>query len=118
MDNRERVAAVLPGYEVGEVLGQGSFGTVFAGVHRRLGRPVAVKELLPALAGDAEIRSRFLSEARLLAGFDHPHIVSLFDYVEEEGLCLLIMERLTAGTLTQLAAAGAVRPDAACAIAL
>ncbi|MEX5707063.1 protein kinase [Parafrankia sp. FMc6] len=117
----DHVAAVLPGYDIGAELGRGGFGTVLAARHRLIGRHVAVKVFLDpspeadpsggpgASAGTGEsqnLRSRFLAEARVLAGLDHPHIVRVFDYVERDGLCLLVMEQLTGGTLRARAAAG------------
>ncbi|CAI7975512.1 hypothetical protein FRAHR75_190029 [Frankia sp. Hr75.2] len=128
----DHVAAVLPGYDIGAELGRGGFGTVLAARHRLIGRHVAVKVFLDpspeadpsggpgASAGTGEsqnLRSRFLAEARVLAGLDHPHIVRVFDYVERDGLCLLVMEQLTGGTLRARAAAG-LPPRATCAIAL
>ena len=40
-----------------------------------------------------------MQEARLLASLDHPHIVPVFDFVDQDGLCLLVMEMLTGGTV-------------------
>jgi serine/threonine-protein kinase len=74
-------------------------GVVFAGHHRRLARDVAIKQLPPAFAADQTVRERFGREARTLAALAHPHIVPIYDYVEEEGLCLLVMEALPGGTL-------------------
>ncbi len=95
-DERDRVAQALPAYVVGEQLGRGAFGVVWAGEHRRVGRRVAIKQLT---AVDAAMRSRFLAEARVLASLEHPHVVPLYDYVEDGESCLLVMERLEGGTL-------------------
>ena len=95
----EQVAAALPAYEIGDELGRGSTGVVLAATHRQLGREVAVKLLTPGYAEDPELRSRFLAEARLLASFSHNHIVPVYDFVEHDGLYLLVMERLGGGTL-------------------
>jgi serine/threonine-protein kinase len=89
----------LPNYEIGGELGRGAMGVVFAGHHRRLARDVAIKQLPPAFAADQTVRERFGREARTLAALAHPHIVPIYDYVEEEGLCLLVMEALPGGTL-------------------
>lgn len=51
------------------------------------------------IAADAGVRSRFVTEARVLASLDHPHIVPVYDYVEQDGLCLLVMESLPGGTV-------------------
>jgi len=93
------IQEALPNYEIGGELGRGAMGMVFAGHHRRLERDVAIKQLPPAFAADPTVRERFGREARTLAALAHPHIVPIYDYVEEEGLCLLVMEALPGGTL-------------------
>jgi adenylate cyclase len=114
-DDRERVAAALPAYELSGELGRGSFGVVWAAEHRRVGRRVAIKQLT---AADRAIRERFLAEAKVLAALDHPHVVPLYDYVEDGEVCLLVMERLDGGSLRDHA--GDARTDLAraCAIAM
>jgi Protein kinase domain len=94
-----RVVEALPGYEVGNELGRGGWGVVLGGRHRQLGRDVAIKQLPSAFAADESIRERFIVEARVLAQLDHPHIVPVYDFVEADGLCLLVMELLPGGTL-------------------
>jgi len=116
MDDRDLIATALPGYEIGEELGRGSFGVVLAGRHRQLGRDVAIKRLSSSLGEDAEIRRRFVNEARLLGGLDHPHVVPVFDFVESDGLLLLVMERLRGGTVSGRLAA--MSPEVACAVVL
>ena len=109
----ERVADALPAYDVTSVLGHGGHAVVLAGRHRQLGRSVAIKVLSTAGpdgdgggAGDGGAHGRFLAEARVLAGLDHPHIVGIYDYVESADLCLLVMERLAGGSARTLAAGG------------
>jgi hypothetical protein len=99
MTDRAAVANALPDYDIGDELGRGGWGVVLAGRHRRLGRDVAIKQLPPSFASDPDVQSRFVAEARLLASLDHPHIVPVYDYVEREGLCLLVMEQLSGGTV-------------------
>ncbi len=96
---RQLIADALPAYDVGGVLGQGGFGVVLAGHHRQLDRRVAIKQLSRAVAADVAVRRRFTAEARVLASLDHPHVVPVYDFVEREDLCLLVMELLPGGTL-------------------
>ena len=98
--DRLAMEQALPGYEIGEEIGRGAFGVVYRGRHRTLGRDVAIKQLPRAFGADPAMRDRFTSEARLVASFDHPHIVPVYDYVEHEGLRLMVMEYLQDGTLT------------------
>ena len=94
-----RVAQALPNYEITGELGRGSWGVVLEGRHKQLGRAVAVKQLPPAFASDPDVQARFFAEAKVLASLDHPHVVPIYDYVEDNGLCLLVMEKLTGGTV-------------------
>ena len=107
---RESVTAALPNIEIGRRLGAGGFGLVLAGRHRLLNRDVAVK-VMPA---DENTRAGFMTEAQVLAGLDHPHIVRVYDYVETDELCLIVMEQLPGGTLTQRSAGNT--PEWACAV--
>ncbi|MGZ4802745.1 MAG: serine/threonine-protein kinase, partial [Acidimicrobiia bacterium] len=99
MIEREQIQAVLTNYSVSAEIGRGAFGVVFEGEHRNLERPVAIKVLSETLAVDAQVRERFRREARILAGLDHPNVTRVFDYLEEDGVCLLVMELLKGGTV-------------------
>jgi hypothetical protein len=112
----EQVGAALPSYEIGEEIGRGSTGIVIAARHRQLGREVAVKLLPPDLAENDGVRRRFVAEAKLLASFSHVHIVPVYDFVEQDGLCALVMERLSGGTLDAYARAGMDAPGGCAAI--
>lgn len=114
----DRVTAALPAYEVGGELGHGGWGIVLAGRHRTLGRPVAIKQLPPAFATDPGIRRRFTAEGQLLASLDHPHVVPVYDFVEHDGLCLLVMELLPGGTVWNRFTRTGFNAHAAVAVAL
>ncbi|GAA3396986.1 serine/threonine-protein kinase [Cryptosporangium minutisporangium] len=112
--DRAKIANALPSYELGRQVGSGGFGLVLEGRHRQLGRPVAIKVLS---MHDPAAERRFLAEAQVMAAFDHPHVVHVHDYADDEGLCVLVMEHCPGGTLTDRLDAG-LRPEEACAIAL
>jgi serine/threonine-protein kinase len=116
--DRARIQAVLPAYEVGEEIGRGGWGVVYAGRHRQLGRQVAIKELPATFSGDPEVRARFVAEAQMLASLDHPHVVPIYDYVEADGMCLLVMEKLSGGTVWNRFATEGLSMEAACAAVL
>ncbi|ONH59920.1 hypothetical protein CcI49_14490 [Frankia sp. CcI49] len=94
--DREQVARALPDYVLGEHLGSGTFGAVLAAQHREMDRPVAVK-VLPAKT----LRGNTTDEAKLLGQLDHPHVVRVHDARRTDDLCLVVMELLPGGTLTQ-----------------
>ncbi|ONH56197.1 serine/threonine protein kinase [Frankia sp. CcI49] len=112
--DRDRVAKALPGYVLGEQLGSGAFGLVLAGTHRQMGRPVAIKVM--EARGTAAAAAGFAAEARVLARLDHSHVVRVYDYVEDHGLCMVVMELLAGGTLTERRAT--MSPEEICAAAL
>ena len=72
---------------------------VYAGFHETLDRPVALKVLAEHLADNEEFRARFLREARIAAGLEHPHLVRTYDVTEHEGRPCIVMELLLPGTL-------------------
>ena len=113
-----RLRLLLPAYDLGGLLGRGGYGRVFAATHRRLDKRVAIKELAQQYSSDPEVRARFASEARMMASFDHPHIVQVIDFVEDEEGCLLVMDRLDGGTLGERVKAKGIAMPAACAVAI
>ncbi|MFI9816751.1 serine/threonine-protein kinase [Saccharothrix variisporea] len=112
------VVAALPQYDIGGQIGHGGMGVVYAGVHRPLGRPVAIKRLPQVLAEDARMSARFEHEARLLARLDHPHIVPVYDYVQDHGEHLLVMEKLDGGTVWSKFSEHGFTPAQSCALLL
>jgi serine/threonine-protein kinase len=70
---------VFAGYVIKRVLGRGGMGTVYLAQHPRLPRLTALKLLEREFYADIGIRRRFEREADLVAGLDHPNIVTVFD---------------------------------------
>jgi eukaryotic-like serine/threonine-protein kinase len=93
---------VLGRYRLGQRLGSGGFGTVFAARDERLDRAVAVK-VIPVGAPAPERASR---EALAAARLDHPGIVQVFDAGEDGEARYLVSELVRGRTLDRLAAAG------------
>ncbi|MBL8957701.1 MAG: serine/threonine protein kinase, partial [Myxococcaceae bacterium] len=71
---------------------------------------VAIKQVLPHIAGNAEFVKMFLDEARIAARLDHPNIVHVQDFGEAGGTYYLAMEYLQGRDLTALLASGPVPP--------
>ncbi len=65
-------------YRLGSVLGEGGMAVVYDAHDPALDRTVAVKVMRPTLAADADLRARFLHEARILGQLEHPGIVPVF----------------------------------------
>lgn len=100
-DDRDLLADALPRYEIGDEIGRGGWGVVYRGVHRELGRAVAIKQLPRSLGADPATRDRFVAEARIVAGLEHPHVVPVYDFVESNGLYVIVMELASGGSLRQ-----------------
>ena len=115
--DRELIEQALPGYEVGVELGRGAWGVVISGRHLRLDRRVAIKQLPRAFAADPAVSERFLHEARMAASLEHPHIVPVYDYVEQDGLALIVME-LCPSTIAERFHSDGIHTDEACAAIL
>jgi len=92
-------AAVAQRYSVRRALGQGAFGIVYLAEDRRIGRLVAIKQLLKGLARNPEIHERFMQEARVGSQIDHPNIINVFALEEDENSSCIIMEYLGGGSL-------------------
>ena len=69
----------IEGYRIVRRLGLGGMATVYLGIQRSLGRPVAIKVLATDHTHSEDLVRRFEHEARTIARLDHPHIVSIFD---------------------------------------
>ncbi len=98
-------------------------GEVFVAVDDALGRKVAVKILSEAHRNNAELRARFVREARAVAAISHPNVVQVFTTGEHDGKPYIAMEYLSGrdlgllvrehGPLDSLTIAGAIRDAAA-----
>lgn len=80
---------------LGELLGKGNFGEVFAGTLQRDKTPVAVKTCKEDLP--PELKIRFLSEARILKQYDHPNIVKLIGVCTQRQPIYIVMELVPGG---------------------
>jgi serine/threonine-protein kinase len=97
---RDLIGRTIAGrYELRAVLGRGGMATVYRAYQPGLDRDVAVKVIAANLAHDPEFIERFRREARTVARLRHPHILTVHDFGEEEGLLFLVTELVAGGTL-------------------
>jgi serine/threonine-protein kinase len=75
---------------------------VYLARDRLLDRDVAVKVLLPQFASDPINVERFRREAQAAAGLNHPHIVAVYDWGEEDGTSFIVMEYVAGQTLREI----------------
>ncbi len=105
------VGRTLGKYEIVDTLGHGGMATVYKGYQRDVERYVAVKVLPPHPGQDASFVERFEREARTIARLQHPHIVPLYDYGEQDGVLYIISAFIDDGTLRERMARGALPLD-------
>src|ERR1700761_167030 len=83
-------------YELLEPVGEGGMAKVWRGVtHGAAGFtcPVAVKRVLPNLAADAGFVAMFVEEARVVSELQHPNIVQIHDFdQDDDGRYFIVME--------------------------
>ena len=79
-------------YRLGETLGRGGMGSVFAGEHVKTGEKVAVKLIAAHVADDMKFRRRFDAEIETLKRLRHDNIVGLIGYGEQDGQLFYSME--------------------------
>jgi serine/threonine protein kinase len=100
--------ARLGPYEIVAAAGAGGMGEVYRARDTRLDRTVAIKVLPSDVAANAEIRERFEREARAVAALNHPHICTLHDVGQQDGVDFLVMEFLEGETLAERLKRGAI----------
>ena len=93
---------LLPGttighYRIETVLGAGGMGKVYRALDMRLGRAVALKFLNGLFFADGS--ERLVREARAAARLDHPNICSIYEVVEDESRCFIVMQYVEGETL-------------------
>lgn len=87
-------------YQLTEYIGAGGMGEVYRAIHSRLKRVCAIKVLTHFLPG-SHSAERFLNEARIQAGLQHPNIVTLYELIEHKGRPCIVMEMIPGQTLDQ-----------------
>ncbi len=98
----ELIGQVIGNYRVESLLGAGGMGQVFRARHIHLDRLVALKVMHAGLSHDPGFQARFRQEARAIAALQHPHIIEVYDFGEQNGLMYLVMELLSDGSLRGL----------------
>src|SRR5436190_7447444 len=96
--------AELPGrigrFRVLRLLGQGGFGRVYLALDEDLDRSVAIKVPNPERVNRPEDLEAYLSEARILASLDHPHIVPVHEVGRtDDGLCYVVSKYIRGNNL-------------------
>jgi len=89
-------------YKIIEKIAFGGMGVVYKGIHTKLEQFVAIKVLSPQFASNQNMKSKFLSEAKIQAQLLHPNVVNIMNFIEEDDETYLIMEYIDGETLEEL----------------
>ncbi len=93
------VGEYINDYEIDEMIDEGGMAIAYVGIHKVLKRKVAIKMLNPILEKNPQYKKRFINEAKLLSRLNHPNIIGLYDFVENDLGTFLIMEYVKGQTL-------------------
>ncbi|MGH2792454.1 MAG: Stk1 family PASTA domain-containing Ser/Thr kinase [Actinomycetota bacterium] len=105
-------------YRVSGLLGTGGMARVYRARDELLGREVALKVLNERLSSDRSFVERFRREAQNAAGLNHPNIVALYDYGDEDNRYFIVMELIEGRSLGEaINDDGALMPERAAEIA-
>ncbi len=105
-------------YEILSPIGAGGMGEVYKARDTRLDRTVAIKVLPEHVASDPDLKQRFEREAKTISSLNHPHICTLYDIGNQDGIDFLVMEYLDGETVAQRLEKGALPLDQALQIAI
>jgi serine/threonine-protein kinase len=89
-------------FEIKRVLGNGAMGEVYLGVDPSIGREVAIKTILPLAAQGGEAKERFAREARAAGVLNHPNLVTIYEFGEDQGVLYIAMEFVKGHDLDEL----------------
>jgi serine/threonine-protein kinase len=86
---------IVGNYRITATLGEGGMGKVYAAQHKLLGRPAAIKVLLPQYSSHPEVMQRFFAEAKAAAAAKNPGIIEIYDFgYQNDGSAFIAMELL------------------------
>ena len=97
-----RVPARFANFILLTQLGKGGMGAVYKAYDETLGRTVALKVMQQSIGQDRAFVEQFLQEARALAAINHPHIVQIYSYGEDNGQPYIVMELVDGNRLDHL----------------
>jgi tRNA A-37 threonylcarbamoyl transferase component Bud32 len=99
-----QTVASIGGYTGLELIARGGMGEIYKARHPSLNRTLAIKVLSSYFKEDPDFNRRFAREAETMAQLQHPNIITIYDYGEQDGLPYIVMEYLTGNTLSNLLA--------------
>ena len=89
-------------FQIKRLLGHGAMGEVYLGEDPSIGREVAIKTILAATAGGEEAKARFSREAKAAGVLNHPNLVTIYEFGEDQGVLYIAMEYVRGHDLEDL----------------
>ncbi len=102
-------------YLLNQALGEEGFGVTYLATQTLLNQAVVIKTLdasLQVTRSFPQLHQRFVEETRLLARSQHPSIVRVLDFFQEENLPFLVMEHVPGKTLAEMVKSQGALPEA------
>ncbi|MGA9192504.1 MAG: protein kinase [Anaerolineales bacterium] len=103
-------------YQIIEEIGRGGMARVYRALDPRFERDVAVKVLPSEVMDEAMFRARFEREAKVIAALEHPAIVAVYDFGDQDGQPYLVMRYMPGGSLRERLTDGKMPPEEASAL--
>ena len=97
-------------FEIKGLLGRGAMGEVYLGIDPALGREVAVKTILASTAQGDDAKQRFAREAKAAGVLNHPNIVTIYEFGEDQGVLFIAMERVRGQDLEEMLRQRSITP--------
>ncbi|MBI5567217.1 MAG: protein kinase [Chloroflexi bacterium] len=94
------IGKTLGQYEIIEAIGRSGMASVFKAYQSALDRFVAVKVLSPQRASQENFSERFVREARAIAALNHPNILPIIDFGQQDEHTYIVMKYVPGGTLS------------------
>jgi len=89
-------------FVIRRVLGNGAMGEVYLGLDPSIGREVAIKTILPTASTGGDAKERFAREARAAGVLNHPNLVTIYEFGEDQGVLYIAMEYVKGHDLDEL----------------
>jgi serine/threonine protein kinase len=96
------IGQTIGNYRIEALLGTGAMGQVYRAHHIHLNRPAALKLMHDHMSRNLAFQTRFRQEARAIAALQHPNIVGIYDFGEQDKRLYLALEFVAAGSLRAL----------------
>ncbi|MBL8211390.1 MAG: PD40 domain-containing protein [Bryobacterales bacterium] len=100
--NITRSGTLVSHYRIEERIGRGGMGEVYEAVDLELDRRVAIKFLPEHVLSDERAVNRFLAEAKATSALNHPNLVTIHEFVRQDRVLGIVMERIEGTTLRAL----------------